>query len=158
VDGLAVYLYPTKQLVNDQKKRFKQLLREKLYWGSSQKGWLKKDDAPKQFYLELRNLLVHELGADKRTSVRIEKNHLEPRIGKWGSIPEDSHDIDKIQDMATWNDDWPILSMGNDEQGKKYVIFSGAAMWWAVKKMINDLIKDTSVMQKAIANAQNEPD
>ncbi|PUB82291.1 MAG: hypothetical protein DBP01_16160 [gamma proteobacterium symbiont of Ctena orbiculata] len=155
VDGLAVYLYPTKQHVDDQERRFKKLLRKKLYWAPTNKGWVERGLAAKQFYLELRNLLVHELGADRWTSGRIE-NHLEPRIGKWGSIPEGSRDIDKIQDMSLWNDDWPILGMENDEQGEQYVQFSGAAMWWAVKKMIIELINDASIIQTASANTQNE--
>ena len=63
VDGLAVYLYPTTQ-VDDQEKRFKKLIREKLYWGPTKKGWVEQGLAAKQFYLEMRNPLVHELGVD----------------------------------------------------------------------------------------------
>jgi hypothetical protein len=149
VDGLAVYLYPTKQ-VTDQEQRFKQLLREKLYWGPTNKGWVEQGLAAKQFYLEMRNPLVHELGADKTTSGRI-GGHDEPRIGKWGSIPEASRDIDKIQSMKQWNVEWPILAIAKDDQGREFVKFSGAAMWWAVKKMIVDLINDKTIVQNATA-------
>lgn len=37
IDGLSVYLYPTTK-VGDQKQRFKQLIRDKLYWGSDKKA------------------------------------------------------------------------------------------------------------------------
>lgn len=155
VDGLSVYLYPTKPVVGDQKKRFKKLLRKKLYWGSVEKEWVEKDIAAKQFYNELRNLLVHELGADMWTSGRID-NHSEPRIGKWGSIPEASRDIDIIQDMSIWNDDWPILKIDRDDNGEEFVQFSGAVMWWVVKRMIIDLINNESVLENALSVLSDE--
>ncbi len=148
VDGLAVYFYPTNRCVDDQKQRFKQLIREKLYWGPTKKGWVEKGIAAKQLYLEMRILLVHELGADVPTSARI-PGHSEPRIGKWGSIPESSRDIDQIQSMDQWNDDWPILAISEDDKGREFVKFSGAAMYWAVKKMIVELINDKSVIENA---------
>lgn len=104
--------------------------------------------AAKQLYLEMRNPLVHELGADISTSARI-AGHSEPHIGKWGSIPEGSRDIDQIQGMKQWNNEWPILAIAKDEQGREFVEFSGAAMWWAVKKMIVEVINDKSVIATA---------
>lgn len=148
VDGLAVYLYPTTQ-VDNQEKRFKKLIREKLYWGPTKKGWVEQGLAAKQFYLEMRNPLVHELGADITTSARIAR-HSEPRIGKWGSIPEGFRDIKQIQSMDKWNDDWPILAISKDERGREFVKFSGAAMYWAVKKMIIELINDKFIIEHAI--------
>jgi len=144
IDGLSVYFYPTKQ-VEDQEKRFKKLIRDKLHWGPVNKGWVERGLAAKQFYLEFRNPLVHGLGAHEHATSRID-GHAEPRIGKWGAIPKDSQDIDLIQSMQEWNDDWPIL-----ENKNSHVTFSGAAMWWAVKKMIIELINDKSIVDNAIA-------
>ena len=107
IDGLAVYIYPKKEAVDDQEKRFKKLIRDKLYWGPPDKGWIEKGLAAKQFYLELRNPLVHELGADKPTNAR-QKGHNEPIIGKWAKIPEGYRNIDYIEGLEQWNDDWPL--------------------------------------------------
>jgi hypothetical protein len=146
-DGLAVYLYPTRK-INDQGKRFKQLIRDKMCWGPPNKRWMDKGKAAKLLYLELRNPLVHELGADKVTSARL-AGHSEPRIGKWGSIPEESRDIDLIEGMQEWNKDWPILEVKKDER-EDYVMFSGAAMYWAVKRMISELVSDGLIIENAV--------
>lgn len=98
----------------------------------------------------MRNPLVHELGADKVTSARID-GQLEPRIGKWGSIPEERRDIDhQIQDMKEWNDEWPILESSRDKRNREFVVFSGAAMYRAVKEMIVELVSDESIIQNAV--------
>lgn len=149
IDGLSVYLYPTKQ-VESQEKRFKLLLRKKLPWGATSKGWVEQGLAAKQFYLEFRNPLVHMLGTHEHSTSR-KSGHLEPCVGKWGAIPESAHDIDLIQAMDQWNDEWPILrDMGT------HVTFSGAAMWWAVRKMINELISDQAVVDNATKYLDNQ--
>ena len=38
IDGISVYFYPTKEVISDQEKRFKKLIRDKLYWGPIDKG------------------------------------------------------------------------------------------------------------------------
>jgi hypothetical protein len=53
--------------------------------------------------------------------------------------------------MKQWNVEWPILAIAKDDQGREFVKFSGAAMWWAVKKMIVDLINDKTIVQNATA-------
>jgi hypothetical protein len=148
IDGISVNIYPTKH-VKDQEKRFKRLIREKLYWGTTKNGWLDKGLAAKQLYLEIRNPLVHELGADKVTSARI-PGHLEPRIGKWGTIEKSHNDIDLIDGLQSWNDNWPALTIISG-QGGKYIKFSAAALYWSVKKMVIDLINNKDIMQNAMS-------
>ena len=153
IDGLAVYIYPTRK-VKDQEKRFKKLINEKLYWGPVSKSWLEKGLAAKQFYLELLNPLVHELGADKITSARM-TGYLEPRIGKWGNIDEEARNIEVIENMKEWNDNWPTLTNMKDESGE-YIKFNGAAFYWSVKKMITELINDETIINNAIEYLDNE--
>lgn len=153
IDGISVNIYPTKAN-KDQEKRFKKLIREKLYWGPTNKGWLKKDIAAKQLYLEIRNPLVHELGADKVTSARI-TGHLEPRIGKWGGIEENSQDIDFIENIESWNDNWPTLTVVSSENGE-YIKFCAAALYWSVKNMVINLINDPEVMENAAKYLDSE--
>ncbi len=149
IDGISVNIYPTKEVKN-QEKRFKKLIREKLHWGTTKNGWLDKGTAAKQLYLEIRNPLVHELGANKVTSARI-TGHLEPRIGKWGSIDKDYHDIDLIEELETWNEKWPTLTVVSGENGS-YIKFSAAALYWSVKHMVIELINDQEVMKATISH------
>ncbi len=147
IDGISANIYPTKA-IKDQEKRFKMLIRDKLYWGSTKDGWLDKGKAAKQLYLEIRNPLVHELGADKITSAR-EPGHREPRIGKWGSIEKSHHNIDLIDGLQQWNDNWPTLTVVSDAKGD-YIKFSAAALYWSVKKMAINLINDKNITQNAM--------
>ncbi len=146
IDGISVSIYPT-TAIKDQEKRFKKLIREKLYWGPAAKGWLEIGIAAKQLYLEIRNPLVHELGADKVTSARM-TDHLEPRIGKWGSVEKQNQDIDIIENLQAWNDDWPTLTVVSSGNGD-YIKFSGAALYWSVKRMVIELINDPDVIKNA---------
>ena len=86
---------------------------------------------------------------DITTSARIARNS-EPRIGKWGSIPEGFSISIRFKSMDKWNDDWPILAISKDQRGCQFVTFSGAAMYSAVKKMIIELINDKSIVEHAI--------
>lgn len=154
IDGISVYLYPTRKIVKQQ-NRFKKLIRDKLPWGPPGNGWLPIDIAAKQFYLELRNPLVHELGADAPGARRPGQG--EALIGKWGSIPTAFSDIEYIQSLSTWNVDWPILQYVKDTNGHDCLKLSGAALWWAVKKMIQDLVDDPTVCQAAVSQFVSKP-
>jgi len=142
VDGISVHVYPTRA-VKRQKQRFKRLIREKLHWGPIKKGWCRKEDAIDVFYAEFRNPLVHELAVDKPARARRRDRSIthESAIGKWGSIPEQSQNIDAIDAMTTWNDDWPTLRVEDYEGGKRLKL-SCAALYWAVKKMVSALAAD----------------
>jgi len=154
IDGISVNIYPTKS-IKDQEKRFKKLIRDKLYWGTVKTGWLEKGVAAKQLYLEIRNPLVHELGVDKITSSRMFE-HLEPRIGKWGSIDESCHNIELIEELNSWNENWPTLTVVTSSNNGKYVQISSAALYWTVKQMVIDLISDEKILENAIAYLDSE--
>jgi hypothetical protein len=147
IDGISVFIYRTPK-VDDQETRFKKLVRDRLHWGSTDNGWVEKGLAAKQMYLELRNPLVHELGADKVTSAR-NAGFLEPRISKWGNIDSDSHDIDLIEKLSSWNDHWPILKVCTIDRGS-YIKVNGAALYWAVKNMIEGLVSDEAILRDAV--------
>ena len=153
IDGVSANIYPTK-IIKDQEKRFKKLIREKLYWGPQHKGWLEIGIAAKQLYLEIRNPLVHELGADKVTSARM-PGHVEPRIGKWGGVEKEYQDIDKIDNLDSWNDNWPTLTVVSSENGD-YIKLSAAALYWSVKHMVIELINDADVIENAIKYLDSE--
>jgi hypothetical protein len=146
VDGISRHVYP---MTGEQQQRFKRLIREKLHWGPISKGWCRMEDAADVFYTEFRNPLVHELALDKPARARIRLGiNSESTIGKWGSVHP--QDIEAVDAMTTWNDDWPTLSVEPYEGGERLKL-SCAALYWAVKEMVNGLAADSSTLNAAVA-------
>src|SRR5437762_9573031 len=87
-----------------------------IYWGPPQAGWYDKSKAAAVMYTEFRNPLVHELAADKAAKARpIE--YKESAVGKWGFVAV--QDIDVLESMPTWNDQWPTLGVEDYDGGKR---------------------------------------
>jgi hypothetical protein len=145
IDGIARHVFPTEATVRGQEKRFKYLIRIKLYWGSSKNRWYDKDKAAAVLYTELRNPLVHELALDKPAKAR-PRDYYETAIGKWGQ--ETVQDIAAIDSMSAWNEDWPTLAVQSHDDGKRLKL-SCAALYWSVKQMINDLAADPAIIAAA---------
>jgi len=74
-------------------------------------------------------------------------------VGKWG--PVQLQDIEAIDAMPVWNDDWPTLGVQNYNGGKRLKL-SCAALYWAVKKMVNTLAADTAIVTAAAAVHQSK--
>jgi len=145
IDGLSVHVFPTSQACATQERRFRQLIRERLYWGLPKAGWYDKSKAAAVMYTEFRNPLVHELAADKAAKARpIE--YKESAVGKWGFVSV--QDIDVLESMPTWNDQWPTLGV-EDYDGGKRLKLSCAALYWSIKQMTNALAADQEVVEAA---------
>jgi hypothetical protein len=138
VDALARDVYPTEAQVHDHEQRFKQLIRERLPWGPSNRRWIDRGHAAKWFYVEFRNGLVHELGKDKSVGRRPPKQY-EPVIGRWGNVPRMR--VDSLDALTEWNVDWPVLTWKPYQDGKR-VSLSTAALYWAVKRMVGEMARD----------------
>jgi hypothetical protein len=151
IDGISLHVYPTDALARDQDQRFKRLIREKLPWGPiSNKLWYPIHNAAAVLYTEFRNTLVHELAIDKPTRARFKAGiEKESGISKWGPVPERFQNIDAIDEMTTWNGDWPTLSVEPHEGGKRLKL-SCAGFYWAVKRMVNELAADSSTLNEAV--------
>jgi len=152
VDGISCHVYPTDALARRQEQRFKRLINDKLHWGPISKGWYPKQNAARVLYTEFRNPLVHELAIDKPARARPSTFH-ESAIGKWGPVKR--QDIEAIDAMTTWSDDWPTLSVENYNGGKRLKL-SCAALYWAVKEMVKALAADSSTLNAAVA-FRNKP-
>jgi hypothetical protein len=134
VDGVATHIYPTNTKIHKQFPRFKKLLREKLHWGPMNGNWVERNRAIKLLYVEFRNLLVHELGDDRR----FRRDDIgETTIGRWGHIPLDMRTIDRIDRLKVWNDAWPTIYIKRD--AKPTIKLNAAALYWSVKRMVADL-------------------
>ncbi|MEN8130520.1 MAG: hypothetical protein ABFS45_10080 [Pseudomonadota bacterium] len=137
IDGLAQWRWSTE----GQEQRFKRLIRCRLPWGPEGKGkWVDKGNAADQLYTEFRNPLVHELAKDTKASSR-PAGYTEPVIGRWGSIPDELHNIEKIDVLDEWNKNWPILTESADVQGNPRYKLTVPALYWAVKRMANDMLE-----------------
>ncbi len=148
MDGISYHVYPTRANSPKQEQRFKLLFNEKLYWGPVSKGWYRKQDAGAVLYTEFRNPLVHELAADKPARAR-PSTYLESAVGKWG--PVTMRDIEAIDSMRTWSDDWPTLATTEHNGGRRLEL-SCAALYWSVKHMANSLAADANVIASAVAS------
>ena len=143
IDGLATKIWPTNSAVPDQEKRFKRLIRCRLPWGTPSKTrWLEKATAADQLYCEFRNPLVHEVADDRPASSR-PKHYDEPVIGVWGNIPREMQDIEKIEALGAWNDNWPLLEKPEGAQARPRYKLAVAPLYWAVKKMTEELLAET---------------
>jgi len=139
IDGISSQVYPTNQEIEKQGERFKKFICDKLFWKRKEQGWIDISLAADQLYNEYRNPLVHALAADESSSVR-SHNHGEPVFGKWGKIPSGYHDIDKIDNMLEWRKEWPVV-YSDTNQSCDSINVSGAALYWALKNTIIELIK-----------------
>jgi hypothetical protein len=145
IDGLSVHVYPTPAASKKQETRFKQLIRDKLHWGSAANNWYDKAKAAAVLYTEFRNPLVHELAADKAAKAR-PAVFKESAVGKWGFVT--IQNLETLEAMTTWNDSWPTLGI-EDFAGGKRLKLSCAGLYWAVKTMTNALAADAAIIERA---------
>ena len=150
VDGMSREFYPTR-LVKDQEKRFKKLIREKLYWSKKRKNtlWIDKAEAAIELYLDVRNPLVHELAGDNAPRAG-KKGQNEPAVGKWGLIDKDCCTIEYIDALEKWNDKWPTMYIKPvSGDGRPCTTLCVAALYWSVKRMLEGFVSDQKAMRYA---------
>ena len=146
IDGIARDIYPTR-VVRNQQKRFRKLICEKMYWGPQTNGWIDKAAAANLLYLEFRNPLVHELGQDRVSKAR-KQGFDEPVIGKWGPIEMRNRNIDRIDSLNRWSNNWPTIYEVPYGRGTR-VKLCNAALYWSVKRMVIDLVSNKASMANA---------
>jgi hypothetical protein len=96
------------------------------------------------------HLDAHDVGADEVSVIARSRAGIdeETGIGKWGPVPERFQDIKVIDAMPAWDDDWPTLSVQNYNGGKRLKL-SCAALYWAIKDMVNTLAADSAIGGRA---------
>lgn len=149
VDGFAEIAHPT--VANDDGQRFKKVLREDIFWGPVEKGWVERGMAAKTLYVELRNPLVHTMAIEDPE--KIGKNRpeewKEPVIGKWGRLPKTLHDIARIDALENWEEEWPILSNETTREDGPRMKLCAAGLYWAVKHLLRTRIQDHKFVARA---------
>jgi len=96
---------------------------------------------------------VHELAIDKPARAR-PITFYESAVGKWGTVG--LQDIEAIDAMPAWNDDWPTLTEENYNGGKRLKL-SCAGLYWTVKNMVDTLAADTAIVNAAAAFRRPHP-
>lgn len=140
LDGLATEIDPIVQCgkKDDQYRRMRSLvLRLRSKWAARKHGWVSPDEAAKVLWKEIRNPLVHNLGADTRPNVRrplhsdVAVDH--PMRDRKRLTPDEVEAIDE------WPEHWPIIwAKGKDEPGKRRLVIALPALYWHVKRARTD--------------------
>jgi hypothetical protein len=151
LDGIARDVYPT-LIFGEQEKRFKKLIKDRLYWGPQAEGWIDKAEAAALLYSEFRNPLVHEL-AQNRVSKTRRTGFGEPVIGKWGRVPDRYRNASRIEAFARWNTAWPTIYV-QTRGARKMMKLSAAALYWSVKALTNNLASDAQELEFAEISQQ----
>lgn len=141
IDGLASEVYPTR-LVEKQKKRFTQFIRDKL-WPNGKLRDFTPNEGANVLYREFRNSLVHELGGNHYAPSGI-KTRPEGVAGKWGLlVPEENWNIEHLDAVDEWPENWPVLY--KNELGAPKLCC--AALFWTLKRTVMDHMIDCEAMQ-----------
>jgi hypothetical protein len=147
IDGLATEIYPIVPS-NDQYERIRALLGQ-IPWGTKAQGWITQLEAAKVLYTDVRNPLVHNLGADTRPRVRRE-GFSDPAIlnrMKDGTVVLP----DQLEAMSSWNMKWPVVwALPPSHPGKRRMAVSNQALYWHVKWLTSQLAGDTAMLAAAL--------
>lgn len=152
IDGLATEIHPI--LPNDDQLERMRVCVLRMPWGTRARGWITPLEAAKVLYTEVRNLLVHNLGADTRPRVR--------RPGfKDAAVIHEMYDgttatPDQLEGIAQWPERWPVMwAKSHKQPGPKRIVVSVAALYWHVKQLAWQMATDRTMLQRAVILRKN---
>jgi hypothetical protein len=149
LDGLATEIDPIVPS-NDQYQRLRSLVhRLSPEWGTRKYRWITADEAAKVLWTEIRNPLVHNLGADTRPNVRRAKHSdaavVHPMRDRTLLTPDD------VEAVVDWPECWPIMwAKGKDEPGKRRLVVALPALYWHVKRLARTMALDEQMLKAAL--------
>ena len=148
VDGLATEVWPVEP-ADDQLERMTILLDKHLRWGKKVDGWVTKTEAAQVLYHEVRNPLVHNLGADTRWRGR-RRGFAEATL-----IPETRDQKipspDELERVTTWPSNSPVIwTKEKTAAGLARFAVSVPALYWHVKKLTSDLASDSALLAQSL--------
>lgn len=85
-------------------------------------------------------MLVHHGGKDEVTEAR-PPGFGEPVATKWNPLPKAKWDIEKIEALSKWPAEWPVI-WDDVAYGKPCYLISGVGLYWAIKRLAEQLIED----------------
>jgi len=149
IDGLATEIWPIEPVKSGgQLKRMEALLL-RLPWGSKADGWITRIEAAKVLYHEVRNPLVHNLGADMRWRGR-RRGFLDAAI-VLGMRDRKRVSPDELEALAKWDPKWPVVwAKKKTEPGPPRFVVSAPALYWHVKWLAINLAADDALLAQAL--------
>lgn len=152
LDGLATEIDPIlpSGRKDDQYRRMRNLvLRLSPNWATRKHHWVTADEAAKVLWTEIRNPLVHNLGADTRPNVRrplhsdVAVDH--PMRDRKRLTP------DEVEAIDDWPEHWPVMwTKGKDEPGKRRLVVALPALYWHVKRLARTMALDEDMLMGAL--------
>jgi hypothetical protein len=147
IDGLATEIHPILP-PEDQFERMRALVL-KMRWGSKSAGWITPLEAAKVLYTEIRNPLVHNLGADTRPRVR--RPGFRDAAVVHEMVDGATAAPDEIERMQEWPEQWPVMWAKTSKQpGPKRIVVSVAALYWHVKELATRLAYDDDGLRQTL--------
>jgi hypothetical protein len=147
IDGLATEVWPVEPN-DDQWKRMKELLLERLQWGEKADGWITKVEAARVLYHEVRNPLVHNLGANTRWKGR--RPGFSDAAIILGLLDGSRPSPDALERLEAWPPKSPVIwAKAKSDPGPRRFVVSAPALFWHVKRLVRDLATDANAIQQA---------
>jgi hypothetical protein len=149
IDGLATEIWPIVPAGGDNQLKRMAVLIARLPWGHKRDGWITKHDAARVLYHEVRNPLVHNLGANTHWRGR-PRGFLDAAIvlETRGRRRLKANEIDGLTD---WNPRWPVIwAKQKTEPGPRRFVVSAPALYWHTKWLVSDLATDEGVLASAL--------
>ena len=148
VDGLATEVWPVEP-VDDRLKRMTILLEKHMRWGQRSDGWINRTEAAQVLYFEIRNPLVHNLGADTRWRGRrrgfADTAFILETRNKRRPSP------DELEQRATWPSKSPVIwTREKSATNPARFVVSASALYWHVKKLTSDLAADPTLLIQSV--------
>ncbi len=155
LDGLATEIDPVVPVEGtDENAQFTRLrtLMSRMKWGDKRHHWITPLEATKVLWLEIRNPLAHNLGADTHPTFR------RGRRG-FGDTAVVLHMIDRkttlspdeVEIMTSWPVRWPVMfAKPMDWPGRPRFVVSLPALYWHVKELAWRMAVDEELLNEAL--------
>jgi hypothetical protein len=154
LDGLATEVYPIVPLDGDESCKNPQFeriraLADRFGWPDNEGSWVTVLTAVRVLYHEVRNPLVHNLGANTHWRGR-PKNFgdaaIVVRTRDWKHPT-----AEELEKLDEWPRKWPVVFRKPESEGgsPRYVV-SVPALYWHTKRLTAALAADDQVLRSAV--------
>ena len=155
VDGLATEIDPVIPIEGTKDDaqfiRLRSLMSH-LRWGDKRHGWITLLEASKVLWLEIRNPLAHNLGADTHPAFRRgRRDFTDTAVVHHMLDRKVTMSPDEPEAMTTWPALWPVMFVKpEDWPGPPRFVVSLPALYWHVKELAWRMAEDDELLTKAL--------
>lgn len=149
IDGLATEIWPIQPTDGENQFDRMKLLMDRMPWGRKADGWITRVEAAKVVYHEIRNPLVHNLGANTRWRGR--RTGFSDAAIVIQTRERDFSSPDQLEHISSWPAKSPaIWVQKKNSHGPARFVVSAPAFYWHVKRLTNDLLADERIIAQAV--------